>query len=203
MSKTKTISGISVSCAFDSAVDIADLKPHPKNPNTHPDSQIAALAKVIRNQGWRAPVVVSNRSGFIVAGHGRLEAAKVLNVEQVPVDYQDFKDEATEQAHLIADNKLAELSELDQTVIDNLLSDLNGKIDIELTGFDEMNPQDDIAKAVKDFKPRMEYNLVFEDEEQQEAWFELLRHVREKYPETETAGAAIKLFSESLGDCCG
>ena len=193
------LSGIKVACSYDRAVDVADLTPHPRNPNTHPDGQIAVLAKIIKNQGWRAPIVVSTRSNLIVAGHGRLEAAKLLHVEQVPVDFQDFDDEAAESAHLIADNKLAELSELNQQTLDDLLDELNGKIDIALTGFDQLpSAEDEVANVVRDFKPRMEYNLVFEDEEQQEAWFELLRHIRAKHEEADTAGAAIKLFSDNL-----
>jgi ParB-like chromosome segregation protein Spo0J len=81
----KMISGIEAHCCFDKVVDVVDLVPHPRNPNKHDDKQIALLAKIIRSQGWRNPIVVSERSGFIVAGHGRLEAARVLNVEQVPV----------------------------------------------------------------------------------------------------------------------
>ena len=83
----KELSGVKVHCAFEKAVDVVDLVEHPRNPNKHSDKQIALLAKIIRNQGWRNPIVVSADSGFIVAGHGRLMAAKVLNVEQVPVDY--------------------------------------------------------------------------------------------------------------------
>ncbi len=198
MAKEKmTISGIQVACAFDKAKDVTELVEHPRNPNTHDDKQIALLAKVIKNQGWRAPIVVSKRSGFIVSGHGRLEAAKLLHVEQVPVDFQDFSDEASEYAHLIADNRIAELSEFKQDTIDELLDELNGRIDIELTGFDELPTAEDVQQAVRDFKPRMEFNLVFEDEEQQEAWFGLLRRIRGKYPETETAAAALKLFADS------
>jgi hypothetical protein len=67
-----------VNCAFDELVPLEKLVPNPRNPNQHPQSQVALLAKVIAHQGWRSPVVVSTRSGFIVAGHGRYEAAKVL-----------------------------------------------------------------------------------------------------------------------------
>ncbi|MCP4953431.1 MAG: ParB N-terminal domain-containing protein, partial [Proteobacteria bacterium] len=90
----KRISGIEAHCAFDKEVDVVDLVPHPRNPNKHSDKQIALLAKIIGNQGWRNPIVVSERSGFIVAGHGRLGAARVLNVEKVPVDLQAFENEA-------------------------------------------------------------------------------------------------------------
>ncbi len=127
----------SVNCAFDELVGLEKLTPNPRNPNQHPQSQIALLAKIIAHQGWRAPIVVSNRSGFIVAGHGRYEAAKSLGLSPVPVDYQDFSTEADEWAHLIADNRLAELAEVDDAGLRDLLSELQGsEIDMALTGFD-------------------------------------------------------------------
>ena len=132
----KELSGVKVHCAFEKAVDVVDLVEHPRNPNKHSDKQIALLAKIIRNQGWRNPIVVSADSGFIVAGHGRLMAAKVLNVEQVPVDYQPFDNEAEEYAHLIADNRIAELAEADKSELAKLVRELEDKIDLDLTGFD-------------------------------------------------------------------
>jgi DNA modification methylase len=131
------ISGIETHCAFDKSVDVVDLIPHPRNPNKHDDKQIALLAKIIRSQGWRNPIVVSERSGFIISGHGRLEAAKMLNVEQVPVDLQAFENEAEEYAHLIADNRIAELAETDRGELADLIRELDGEIDLDLTGFDE------------------------------------------------------------------
>jgi DNA modification methylase len=131
------ISGIETHCAFDKSVDVVDLIPHPRNPNKHDDKQIALLAKIIRSQGWRNPIVVSERSGFIISGHGRLEAAKVLSVEQVPVDLQAFENEAEEYAHLIADNRIAELAETDRGELADLIRELDGEIDLDLTGFDE------------------------------------------------------------------
>ena len=132
----KELSGVKVHCAFEKAVDVVDLVEHPRNPNKHGDKQIALQAKIIRNQGWRNPIVVSADSGFIVAGHGRLMAAKVLNVEQVPVDYQPFDNEAEEYAHLIADNRIAELAEADKSELAKLVRELEDKIDLDLTGFD-------------------------------------------------------------------
>jgi hypothetical protein len=79
-----------IHCAHDAEVAIADLKPNPANPNKHPDSQIALLAKIIKAQGWRNPIVVSNRSGLITKGHGRLAAALMLGATHAPVDYQDY-----------------------------------------------------------------------------------------------------------------
>jgi DNA modification methylase len=122
-----------------SLADISGLVPHPRNPNTHPESQIKALAKIINHQGWRAPIVVSKRSGFIIAGHGRLEAAKLLGLEQVPVSYQDFPTEADEWAHMIADNRLSELAEIDNIELGSLMRELDvDGFDLSLTGFDEL-----------------------------------------------------------------
>ena len=148
--KQKQISGIAAHCSFDRAVDLVDLVEHPSNPNKHSDKQIALLAKIIRNQGWRNPIVVSNRSGFIISGHGRLAAAKLLNVENVPVDYQDFASEAEEHAHLIADNRIAELAEIDGNELAGLLRQLDGQIDMELTGFDELSLDDLLANTTSD-----------------------------------------------------
>ena len=126
-----------VNCAFDELVPLEKLVPNPRNPNQHPQSQVALLAKVIAHQGWRSPVVVSTRSGFIVAGHGRYEAAKVLGLATVPVDYQDFATEADEWAHLVADNRLAELAEADESALKGLLAELKaGDFDLDLAGFD-------------------------------------------------------------------
>lgn len=131
-------SGIPVHCSHDSLVDVVSLVPNPRNPNKHPDKQIALLSKIIRHQGWRAPIVVSKRSGFIVAGHGRLEAAKLLQVETVPVNHQDFKTEADEYAHLIADNRIAELAEPEFSEIATLLKEIQGTgLDLDITGFQE------------------------------------------------------------------
>ena len=133
---TREASGIAVHCAHDELVDVVNLIPNPRNPNKHGDKQVALLAKIIRHQGWRAPIVVSKRSGFIVTGHGRLEAAKLLGVQTVPVNRQDFATEADEWAHLIADNRIAELAETDSAAIAALLREVDGQIDVALSGFD-------------------------------------------------------------------
>ena len=129
---------IAVHCAHARMVDVVELIPNPRNPNKHGDKQVAMLAKIIRHQGWRAPITVSKRSGFIVTGHGRLEAAKLLQVQTVPVDFQDFATEADEWAHLVADNRIAELAEIDNDGLASLLRDLGGVegFDLDLSGFD-------------------------------------------------------------------
>ena len=115
---------------------IEKLIPNPKNPNTHPDAQIQALGRIIRQTGWRAPITVSKRSGFIVKGHGRLAAAKLEGLTEVPVDYQNYTNEAEEYADLVADNRIAELAEIDNKLLADIFADIDtGEIPMELTGY--------------------------------------------------------------------
>ncbi|XWE61981.1 site-specific DNA-methyltransferase [Sporomusa sphaeroides] len=110
--------------------------PNPRNPNQHPPKQIELLAKIIKNQGWRAPITVSTRSGFIVRGHGRLLAAQFLGVGQVPVDRQDYATEAEEWADLVADNRIAEMSQVDDSLLASLLAEIGSTdFDTDITGF--------------------------------------------------------------------
>lgn len=129
---------IPVHCSFTELADIVTLVPNPRNPNQHPEKQIQLLAKIIKNQGWRAPITVSNRSGFVVRGHGRLLAAQALGLSQVPIDRQDYASEAEEWADLIADNRIAELAEIDSNMLSSLLAEIDlGEFDTDLTGFSE------------------------------------------------------------------
>ena len=127
---------IKVYCSHSEMRDPVSLVEHPRNYNTHPAEQIRLLAKIIKHQGWRNPITVSRRSGYVVKGHGRLAAAILLKCEEVPIDLQDYKDEASELADMIADNRIAELAEADQDALKGLLLDETfNDFDIELTGF--------------------------------------------------------------------
>lgn len=128
---------IKVHCSHTELVDIVKLVEHPNNPNKHNDRQIKLLARVIQAQGWRNPITVSRKSGYIISGHGRLAAARELKVEKVPVDYQAFENDADEMAHLIADNRIAELSEFDLSDLSELVKGLEGKIDLDFAAIDE------------------------------------------------------------------
>ena len=130
---------IKVYCAFNKMVPIEKVVGNPRNPNTHPQKQIDLLAKIIEGNGWRQPITISNRSGFVVKGHGRLKAAQKLGVDAVPCDFQDYASEAEEHADMIADNRIAELAEIEPTMLKDLLEELDtGSFDMDLTGFDEM-----------------------------------------------------------------
>ena len=125
-----------IECKHDALVDVSKLTAHPRNPNSHPDAQIELLAKIIEFQGWRRPIVVSTRSGFIIRGHGALLAAQKAGWDTVPVDYQEYESEAQEWADLVADNRIAELSERNRPELKDLLEELDlGVLDMEITGF--------------------------------------------------------------------
>ena len=131
------INGIPVWCAFSEIMPISEVRPNPVNPNQHPIEQIDLLAKIIKDQGWRWPIKVSTRSGYIVSGHCRLAAAKKAGLTSVPVDYQDYGSDESEIADMLADNRVQELSILDDDLAMSLVNDLNtAGYDTELTGFD-------------------------------------------------------------------
>ena len=129
-----------VKCAHTELVDVDLLTANPRNPNKHPDSQIKLLAKIMAHQGWISPVVVSNRSGFITKGHGRLMAAKMNGWTSIPVDRQDYATEADEYADMVADNKIAELAETDLAMVNEMALELPDDFDLELLGIPDFNP---------------------------------------------------------------
>lgn len=152
--------GIEVWCAYDKFVKVDELIPHPKNPNTHPQSQIKILAQNIRYHGWRHPIVVSKLSGYIVAGHGRLEAAKELGVSIVPVEYQNFASEDNELAVLVGDNRLAELSSLDLNGLQDIIDGFKASdFDTILAGFEPTDLDALLGEQKPDFGDEKEKEL--------------------------------------------
>ena len=166
------MSEIETHCNHTKMEDLVNLIPHPQNPNKHTDKQIALLAKVIKHTGWRSPIVVSKKSGFIVAGHCRLEAAKLLDADKVPIEEQDFKTEAEEYAHLVADNRIAELSNLAADLTLDILQKLkeDDSFDLELSGYtdDEFQALLDVTsplsnEEVKEGKTIEDYKVDFDN----------------------------------------
>jgi ParB-like chromosome segregation protein Spo0J len=127
-----------IHCDYSKLELAEELKPNPANPNLHDENQTRLLCAMLKHQGWREAIIVSNRSGLVVCGHGRLKAAKLLGLKEVPVDLQDFKNETDEVAHMIADNRISELSFFDNATLKDVLLGLDtGALDMEVTGYDE------------------------------------------------------------------
>lgn len=144
---------VKIRCTFDKLVLISDLLPHPKNRNKHPEDQLIRLSQILEYQGWRYPVKVSNRSGFVTSGHGRIEAARLNGWTEVPVNFQDYDSDEQEYADVQSDNAIASWAELDLSGINLDISDLGPDFDIDLLG-------------IKDFT--LEPAEKFEDEEPEE-----------------------------------
>lgn len=165
-----------VHCPHDKLVPVSDLKPHPKNPNKHPADQIKRLAQILEYQGFRYPVKVSQLSGFVTSGHGRIEAAKLNGWTHVPVSFQPYEDEAQEYADVVADNAIADWASLDFGNINVNIQDLGPEFDIDLLGLrffgvdvndkiDEINKGDESAEWVglPEFNEGGKYiNLIFQ-----------------------------------------
>jgi ParB-like nuclease domain len=134
---TKTKTSVSAKPKFE-FVKIADLIPNAKNPRKRNPRQIRAIAHSIERFGFNAPILV-DRNGRIIAGHGRYEAAKLLNLEWVPVIRLEHLSEEQARAYMLADNKLAEGSSWDEGKLAihlKELSELAVDFEIEATGFE-------------------------------------------------------------------
>lgn len=126
-----------INCLFDRMMPVSELKEHPKNRNKHPQDQIERLAKILKYQGWRYPIKVSKQSGFITSGHGRLDAARANGWTEVPVNFQEYENEAQEYADLVADNGIAGWAELDLAGIGDDVGDFGPDFEIDLLGLED------------------------------------------------------------------
>jgi DNA modification methylase len=117
---------------------IAALKPFPHNARTHTKKQLNQIAASIREFGFTNPVLV-DQSNVIIAGHGRVEAAKMLGLHKVPTIRIDYLNDAQKRAYVIADNKLALSAGWDPEILAielQHLSSIDLDFDIEITGFE-------------------------------------------------------------------
>lgn len=131
---------------------VADLIPYALNSRTHSDEQVAQLAASIREFGFTNPVLVDEQNNLI-AGHGRLLAARKLKLEQVPAVVVTGLDDRRRRALVIADNKLALNSGWDMDALKVELEDIGADFG-GLIGFSD----DELAAMLKspDFAPGTE-----------------------------------------------
>lgn len=116
---------------------VADLIQFARNSRTHSDQQVAQIAASIREFGWTNPILIDGANG-IIAGHGRLAAARKLGMDQVPVILLDHLTDAQKRALVIADNKLALNAGWDTELLSSEIEGLNADgFDLSLLGFNE------------------------------------------------------------------
>ena len=115
---------------------VETLIPFARNPRTHSDAQVAKIAASIVEFGWTSPVLVDGSQG-IIAGHGRLAAARKLGLAEVPVIELSHLTPAQKRAYVIADNRLALDAGWDEEMLAIELAELSeAGYDLDLTGFD-------------------------------------------------------------------
>ena len=116
-------------------VAVAALLAYPKNSRTHSADQVAAVARSIRAYGFTNPILVHGTT--IIAGHGRMMAARQIGMATVPAIRLDHLTEAEARAYVIADNRLAELAGWDEAILAEELRALQGEgFDLSLTGWE-------------------------------------------------------------------
>lgn len=132
---------------------INELKPYENNSRTHDKSQIKQICESIKEYGWTNPVLIDEK-GMIIAGHGRVEAGKKLDIKEVPCIVLSGLTEAQKKAYVIADNKMALNAGWNEELLKNELEKLKElDFDLELTGFnidelDELFKQDEEEQEI-------------------------------------------------------
>lgn len=113
------------------------LIPYARNARTHSDEQVAQIAASIKEWGWTTPVLV-DEDGTLIAGHGRIMAARQLGIDEVPTMTATGWTEAQKKAYILADNQLAQNAGWDMDLLKVEMQDLDGEgFDLSLIGFDD------------------------------------------------------------------
>lgn len=161
---------------------VSDLIPYAANSRTHSDAQVAQIAASIKEFGWTNPILVDGDDS-IIAGHGRLLAARKLGMDEVPVIVLDHLTKAQQRALVIADNQLALNAGWDMDMLKAEIEDLKLEdFDLGLLGFDDKFLNDIFSDELPEQKEADEQSVdaVFEvavtckNEEEQERVFEML-----------------------------
>ena len=130
-------------------VPIAKLVPYQNNARTHSPVQIQKLRSSLREFGFINPVLIDRNFG-VIAGHGRIEAARAENITEVPCVFVDHLTEAQKKAYILADNRMALDAGWDEEMLKIELSGLQEMgYDLELTGFDAAELSDFFGYTLK------------------------------------------------------
>lgn len=123
-------------------VNIADLKPYERNAKQHGPEQVKKLCDSIREFGFISPCLIDSDLN-VIAGHGRIMAAREMGMEKVPCLFVEGLTETQRKAYILADNRLTELGEWDMDIVNAELMDLDlADFDVSLTGFDFELPEE-------------------------------------------------------------
>jgi len=141
----------------------ADLIPYVNNARTHSEQQVLQIAASIKEFGFNSPVLVDGENG-IIAGHGRVLAAKKLNLDEVPTIELKHLTKTQKKAYILADNRLALNSGWDNDLLALELGELSDDgFDLTLTGFDDF-VLDDVEGHISSSESPEEFKEVGETE---------------------------------------
>lgn len=167
-------------------VAVADLKPHPQNPN---EGDVGAVYQSIEANGFYGALIVQESTGHVLAGNHRLKAAKDAGLAKVPVIYVDVSDEQALRI-LLADNRTAALATQDEALLRDLLVSLHEAGGLDGTGYDgddldalvrRLDGDDDFLKQQREADKTGGYSeqygviVVCDDEEHQAKVYEQLQ----------------------------
>ena len=117
--------------------NVSELIPYARNARTHSDEQIERIANSIKEFGWTNPILIDGENG-IIAGHGRILAARKLGIEKVPTIELSGLTEAQKRAYIIADNRLALDAGWDEDILKLEFAELEKEgFELSKTGFSD------------------------------------------------------------------
>jgi ParB-like chromosome segregation protein Spo0J len=183
-----------------------DLIPYARNSRTHDEGQVAQIAASIKEFGWTNPILLDGQNG-IIAGHGRVMAAQKLNETKVPTIELSHLTNEQKRAYVIADNKLALNAGWDNELLALEINDLKDVgYDLDILGFGEHELQSLFGNEEKTDQDQptkinftIQFNIIFDDEEQQSDWYNFVKYLKDQYPDAETVGHRLQLFVRANG----
>ena len=149
-------------------IKISELTPYENNARTHSNEQIEAICNSIREFGFINPVII-DENNMILVGHGRIEAAKVLGLDEAPYRRVENLTEDQKRAYILADNKLSDLGGWDEELLSQELGEI--ELDMSLFGFDNIEigeldiegdiEEDDIPEIKEDQDPKAKRGDIY------------------------------------------
>jgi hypothetical protein len=188
---------------------VEKIKANTRNARKHPKKQIEDLRNSFRKFGQVHPLLV-REDGALIAGHGRFEAMRHEGFKDVRVVVaRGWSDEQC-RSFAILDNKIALNSEWDEDLLGMELKDLKlagvnlGELGFDPKELEKLAPAPAVTNAAGEgpkaqtLKPVIQFNIVFDDEGQQQGWFAFVKRLKLQYPDDETLGLRLAKFIAAL-----
>ncbi|WP_067565878.1 ParB N-terminal domain-containing protein [Nocardia acidivorans] len=182
-------------------VTISKLTPFPGNPRR---GDVPAIAESLKANGQFRPIVVQKATGYVLAGNHTMQAAISLGWDKIDVHWVDVDDDRAKRI-VLADNRLADKGHYDLVALADLLQEVTdlegtGYSDDELTALMDQIQPDDVE--LPDDKPGLgdpviSYNLIFDDEQQQDVWFEFTKWLKRTYSDKDTVAERLTEYLEA------